>query len=199
MAELIGALSTPYKLSKIAENKFAERLQSFNPGPPFLPCSGGGGDGLSIGDVGVQGKMVKEEEPVTKFWDLNHRITKVYMRWVKVFLSRVEVWLVVAGCEQYHVVGLGFGRKMGEMYSVFGLTGVQGECAILNFNYGSTFCKFSMLHVPPENNKFEGEIIPCSDFRLAHPNLAASDHAFDTPRDSIGTTTLFQKLLVFPV
>ncbi|GJR81669.1 hypothetical protein Tco_0152454 [Tanacetum coccineum] len=22
-----------------------------------------------------------------------------------------------------------------------------------------------MLHVPPENNKFEGEIIPCSDFR----------------------------------
>ncbi|GJT34764.1 hypothetical protein Tco_0925183 [Tanacetum coccineum] len=27
--------------------------------------SGGGGDGLSIGDVGVQGKMVKEEKPVT--------------------------------------------------------------------------------------------------------------------------------------
>ncbi|GKB23590.1 putative ribonuclease H-like domain-containing protein, partial [Tanacetum coccineum] len=24
----------------------------------------------------------------------------------------------------------------------------------------------SMLHVPPENNEFEGEIIPCSDFRL---------------------------------
>ncbi|GKD59521.1 hypothetical protein Tco_1297030, partial [Tanacetum coccineum] len=53
---------------------FAERLQSFNPGPPFLPCSGGGGDGLSIGDVGVQGKMVKEEEPVTKFWDLWYKI-----------------------------------------------------------------------------------------------------------------------------
>ncbi|GJW34519.1 hypothetical protein Tco_0054551 [Tanacetum coccineum] len=41
-----------------------------------------------------------------------------------------------------------------------------GECAISNFNHGSTFCKISMLHVPPENNEFEGEIIPCSDFRL---------------------------------
>ncbi|GJY35448.1 hypothetical protein Tco_0420826 [Tanacetum coccineum] len=31
----------------------------------------------------------------------------------------------------------------------------------------STWIKFSksMLHVPPENNEFEGEIIPCSDFR----------------------------------
>ncbi|GJW53793.1 hypothetical protein Tco_0097878 [Tanacetum coccineum] len=41
-----------------------------------------------------------------------------------------------------------------------------GECAISNFNHGSTCCKISMLHVPPENNEFEGEIIPCSDFRL---------------------------------
>ncbi|GJS34364.1 hypothetical protein Tco_0532746 [Tanacetum coccineum] len=43
---------------------------------------------------------------------------------------------------------------------------ILGECAIFNFNHGSTFCKISMLHVPPENNKFEGEIIPCCDFRL---------------------------------
>nr|GEW87237.1 hypothetical protein [Tanacetum cinerariifolium] len=37
---------------------------------------------------------------------------------------------------------------------------------VSKFNHGSTFCKISMLHVPPENNEFEGEIIPCSDFRL---------------------------------
>ncbi|GJX93987.1 hypothetical protein Tco_0348573 [Tanacetum coccineum] len=43
---------------------------------------------------------------------------------------------------------------------------ILGECAISNFNHGLTFCKFSMLRVPPENNEFEGEIIPCSDFRL---------------------------------
>ncbi|GKB71762.1 hypothetical protein Tco_0933174 [Tanacetum coccineum] len=29
-----------------------------------------------------------------------------------------------------------------------------------------------MFHVRSENNEFEDEIIPCSDFRLAHPNLA---------------------------
>nr|GFB74481.1 hypothetical protein [Tanacetum cinerariifolium] len=40
------------------------------------------------------------------------------------------------------------------------------ECANSNVNHGSTICKFSMLHVPPKNNEFEGEIIPCSDFRL---------------------------------
>ncbi|GJS55612.1 hypothetical protein Tco_0628974 [Tanacetum coccineum] len=44
--------------------------------------------------------------------------------------------------------------------------GFGGECAISNFNHGSTFYKISMLHVPPENNEFEGEIIPCSDCRL---------------------------------
>ncbi|GJX73306.1 hypothetical protein Tco_0311901 [Tanacetum coccineum] len=28
-----------------------------------------------------------------------------------------------------------------------------------------------MLHVPPENNEFEGEIIPCSDFRTEYWRL----------------------------
>nr|GEU41813.1 putative reverse transcriptase domain-containing protein [Tanacetum cinerariifolium] len=37
---------------------------------------------------------------------------------------------------------------------------------VLNFNHGSTFCEISMLHVSPENNEFEGEIITCSDFCL---------------------------------
>nr|GEY11191.1 hypothetical protein [Tanacetum cinerariifolium] len=41
-----------------------------------------------------------------------------------------------------------------------------GECANSNFNHGSMFCKIFMLHVPPKNNEFEGEIIPCSDFHL---------------------------------
>ncbi|GJU21379.1 zinc knuckle CX2CX4HX4C containing protein [Tanacetum coccineum] len=45
---------------------------------------------------------------------------------------------------------------------------ILSECAISNFNQGSTFCKISMLHIPPENNEFEGEIIPCSDFSLGH-------------------------------
>ncbi|GJV59402.1 hypothetical protein Tco_0544749 [Tanacetum coccineum] len=40
-----------------------------------------------------------------------------------------------------------------------------------------------MLHVPPENNEFEGEIIPCSDFRLGTSQpLRLSDRAFDTHR-----------------
>ncbi|GKA29042.1 hypothetical protein Tco_0715287 [Tanacetum coccineum] len=41
---------------------------------------------------------------------------------------------------------------------------ILGECAILNFNHGSTILQNSMFHVSPENNEFEGEIIPCSDF-----------------------------------
>nr|GEV05981.1 reverse transcriptase domain-containing protein [Tanacetum cinerariifolium] len=43
---------------------------------------------------------------------------------------------------------------------------IDGDCANSNFNHGSTIYKNFMLHVPPENNEFEGEIIPCSDFRL---------------------------------
>ncbi|GJT46638.1 hypothetical protein Tco_0955353 [Tanacetum coccineum] len=58
------------------------------------------------------------------------------------------------------------GKRVGVFCICFGDTGVKGECAISNFNHGSTFYKISMLHVPPENKEFEGEIIPCSDFRL---------------------------------
>nr|GEW80787.1 hypothetical protein [Tanacetum cinerariifolium] len=60
-------------------------------------------------------------------------------------------------------------RQMNSGWGFCGKSGIRfffGECAILNFNYGSTFCKISMLHVPSKNNEFEGEIIPCSDFRL---------------------------------
>ncbi|GJS37556.1 putative ribonuclease H-like domain-containing protein [Tanacetum coccineum] len=55
-----------------------------------------------------------------------------------------------------------------------------------------------MLHVPPENIEFEGEIIPCSDFRLgtSQPHRL-SDRAFDTSRRLVsGLTDLrFQNLL----
>ncbi|GJY65896.1 hypothetical protein Tco_0468134, partial [Tanacetum coccineum] len=43
------------------------------------------------------------------------------------------------------------------------------ECANFKFNYGSTLlesCNIFMLYVLPKNNDFEGEIIPCRDFRL---------------------------------
>ncbi|GJR54545.1 hypothetical protein Tco_1405066 [Tanacetum coccineum] len=56
------------------------------------------------------------------------------------------------------------------------------DCAISNFNHESTFfMQNSMLHVLPENIKFESEIIPCSDFRLgtSQPHRL-SDQAFDT-------------------
>ncbi|GKF81526.1 hypothetical protein Tco_0240128, partial [Tanacetum coccineum] len=47
-----------------------------------------------------------------------------------------------------------------------------------------------MLHVPPENNEFEGEIIPCSDFRLgtSQPHRL-SDWAFDTSQRLVSGLT----------
>ncbi|GJX51409.1 hypothetical protein Tco_0278254 [Tanacetum coccineum] len=60
------------------------------------------------------------------------------------------------------------------------------------------FMQNPMLHVPPENIEFEGEIIPCSDFRLgtSQPHRL-SDQAFDTSQRLVsGLTDLrFQKLL----
>nr|GEY11361.1 hypothetical protein [Tanacetum cinerariifolium] len=47
-----------------------------------------------------------------------------------------------------------------------GSTTTHVDVLISNFNHGSMICKISMLHVPPESNEFEGEIIPCSDFCL---------------------------------
>nr|GFB40794.1 hypothetical protein [Tanacetum cinerariifolium] len=32
---------------------------------------------------------------------------------------------------------------------------VKVNVLVSNFNHGSTFCKISMLHIPPENNEFE--------------------------------------------
>nr|GEX45840.1 retrovirus-related Pol polyprotein from transposon TNT 1-94 [Tanacetum cinerariifolium] len=43
---------------------------------------------------------------------------------------------------------------------------IDGECANFKFQPWINVLQNSMLHVPPKNNKFEGEIIPCSDFRL---------------------------------
>ncbi|GJX50746.1 hypothetical protein Tco_0277591 [Tanacetum coccineum] len=51
-----------------------------------------------------------------------------------------------------------------------------------------------MFHVPPQNNEFEGEIIPCSDFfNLAHPTLRLSDQAFDTPQRLVSGHTDLRK------
>nr|GEV80667.1 hypothetical protein [Tanacetum cinerariifolium] len=54
-----------------------------------------------------------------------------------------------------------------------------------------------MLHVPPESNEFEGEIMPCSDFRHI-PILRLRDQAFDISQRLVSRLTdlRFQKLLV---
>ncbi|GKB21679.1 hypothetical protein Tco_0855602 [Tanacetum coccineum] len=51
-----------------------------------------------------------------------------------------------------------------------------------------------MLHVPPENNEFEGEIIPCSDFLLDFVDEEATDDAWDVSSYLSGAYTLLASL-----
>nr|GEV48646.1 hypothetical protein [Tanacetum cinerariifolium] len=45
-----------------------------------------------------------------------------------------------------------------------------------NFHHGSMFCKKFMLHVPPESNEFEGEIIPCNANNKKGQNPSKTEH-----------------------
>ncbi|GJS16489.1 hypothetical protein Tco_0410961 [Tanacetum coccineum] len=59
------------------------------------------------------------------------------------------------------------------------------------------FMQNPMLHVPPENIEFEGEIIPCSDFRLGTSQPLLNDQALTPSQEtSIGSRYLrFSKTL----
>ncbi|GJS31339.1 hypothetical protein Tco_0491959 [Tanacetum coccineum] len=93
------------------------------------------------------------------------------------------------------VLSLG-GKLMGKIYS----TSKQGCIPIFgNFNHGSTILQHSDVSVPPDDNDLKARSSHVATFVSAHPNLALSDQAFDTPQRLVsGLTDLrFQKLSGF--
>ncbi|GJX39727.1 hypothetical protein Tco_0253030 [Tanacetum coccineum] len=117
--------------------------------------------------------MKVEENLHVRFLEDKPIIASDGLKWlfdIDVLTKSMNYIPVVAGTNSNDFVGtkesIGAGHPSKEPGSSQDYILMLGECAISNFNHGSTFCKISMLHVPPENNEFEGEIIPCSDFRL---------------------------------